>query len=466
MAIFLEKFYPSFPVWAQNFGISCYGLLYHRERFGGSFQKYVREFSERDHSDRLSFDQYVNSQLRKIITHAFKNVPYYRAKWKEIGISENDFGEITYKNLCKLPITDKMQLRMHSKMFLAENRKIAHSYSTSGSTGTPLTCHYGVEDHRKFIAAREVRSAGWAASTLRGSRAMIGGRLVVPRASSEPPFYRYNWVEKQVYFSAFHISPKNAKNYLDGFNRYKPELLTGYAHSYYLLAKMLANQNMSLDYEPTAAVLGSEKLTPEMKEIIHKVFRTRIYEEYGAVENSVLATECEKGQLHVSLDFGILEIVDEKGLPLPPGKEGRIICTGLINETQPLIRYEIGDSGTWSSENCDCGRNHFPVLREILGRTEDVVTGIDGRQMVRFHGIFVDLKHVLEGQVIQEKPNEFRVRVVTTPDFNKQEENIIKKRFFDRLGNVNIIIEKVSLIERTERGKFRAVISRVRNHGF
>ncbi len=44
----------------------------------------------------------------------------------------------------------------------------------------------------------------------------------------------------------------------------------------------------------------------------------------------------------------------------------------------------------------------MPVLREVIGRLEDCVYGLDGRRLVRFHGIFVDQPHVREGQIVQE----------------------------------------------------------------
>src|ERR1019366_5004964 len=78
---------------------------------------------------------------------------------------------------------------------------------------------------QRFFAAREARSFGWAGTSIRSPRAMIGGRLVVPSADSAPPYYRYNWPERQVYFSAFHISPDRVLDYLEGFHRYRPMVL-------------------------------------------------------------------------------------------------------------------------------------------------------------------------------------------------------------------------------------------------
>jgi phenylacetate-CoA ligase len=290
---------------------------------------------------------------------------------------------------------------------------------------------------------------------------MLGGRMIVPRADLRPPFYRYNAAERQVYLSAYHIAPQSVTNYVEGFNRYRPRLLTGYANSYYLLARFMLEQGTSLSYEPDALVLSSEKVTGEMKKIIAQAFRARAYEEYSAVENCMLATECEYGSLHVSPDFGIIEIVDAAGVPVPPGVEGSILCTGLVNNTQLLIRYEVGDRGSWSENDCPCGREHLPVLHEIIGRLEDVVVGPDGRQLVRFHWVFIDLPHVIEGQVIQEKIDQMRVKVVGTSEFDEKDERVIRERFRQRLGRIQVLIETVPFLERTERGKIRSVISHI-----
>jgi phenylacetate-CoA ligase len=137
------------------------------------------------------------------------------------------------------------------------------------------------------------------------------------------------------------------------------------------------------------------------------------------------------------------------------------VCTSLQNDAQPFIRYEIGDMARWSAEKCPCGRDHLPVIDEIVGRLEDVVIGPDGRQMVRFHGIFIDLAHVLEGQVVQQQIDRFLVNVVTRPGFGPAEEAIIRQRFEERLGPVYVQIEQVKGIPRTERGKFRSVICQI-----
>jgi phenylacetate-CoA ligase len=458
----LEKIYPVVPVWAQNLGISIYGFAWKRERLGGRFEQYVREFRERDAWTPERLNQYLTAELRSGLTRAFREVPYYNERWRAVGVEANGLARFQLSDLQRLPTTPKEELRAHPEAFVSDAVKRSQRlrrYYSSGSTGTPITAIYTADIRRRFIAAREVRSFGWAGTSLRKPRSMIGGRMVVPRGVNRPPFHRYNWAEKQLYFSAYRISPANAPYYVDALNQYQPRVLTGYAHSHYLLAQMMLEQGLVLDYRPDALVLSSEKLTPEMKAVISRAFGARAYEEYGCIENCVLATECEHGRLHVNPDFGLVEIVDDQGRPVSPGTEGRLLCTSLLNEAQPLIRYDVGDLAAWSSESCPCGRNHLPVLQGILGRLEDVVIAPNGSRMVRFHGIFVGLPNIIEGQVIQEALNRFTVKIVARNGFGDRDEQTVRRRFGERLGKVQVQVQRVNEIPRTNRGKFRAVIS-------
>jgi phenylacetate-CoA ligase len=210
-------------------------------------------------------------------------------------------------------------------------------------------------------------------------------------------------------------------------------------------------------------VTSSERLTDRMRQVIAQAWNCKAYEEYGSVENCGLATECEEGGLHVSPDFGIVEIVDDAGNPVGPGVEGRVLCTGLLNDAQFLVRYEIGDTAMWSARTCACGRDHLPLLEAVTGRVEDVVVAPDGRELVRFHGIFIGLPHVLEGQVVQEALDQFCVRVITEDGFGGEQVREIQKRFDERLGPVSVRVERVAELERTARGKVRAVISLLRH---
>jgi phenylacetate-CoA ligase len=311
------------------------------------------------------------------------------------------------------------------------------------------------------MALRESRSANWAGVSFSQPRATFSGRLVEPDPDRFKAVYRYNAFEKQVYFSAFHLKPDAAQQYVDALWMHKTKWLTGYAVSYFLLAKMILNQNLKVP-ELKAVITTSEKLTHAMRVVMEKAYNCPIYEEYSTVETALFASECEKGRLHVSPDVSMVEILRPDGTACEPGEVGEVVTTCLMRSYQPLIRFRLGDLAAWDPEPCPCGRQ-MPVIKEVVGRIEDVVIGPDGRQMVRFHGIFVDQPNVIEGQIIQETLDSFTVKIVPTNNFSQADIEDIKHRMANRLGqNISVQVIQVNEIPRTKSGKFQAVISKLK----
>ncbi len=463
MASFLDKVYVNSPVWLQNLGISLYGFTWRQRRYGGKFQQYVSEFRERESFTAEQWRSYQETQLRTLLVHANEHVPYYRNLFRDLPLTTRDLAKFSLDDLEKLPLLTKAILRDRQDEFIADNltEKLA-TYLTSGTTGTPLAIQFTREGDRLAQAAYESRVRNWAGVNFKMSRAMIGGRLVVPKAHARPPFWRFNFVERQLYMSAFHISPDNVPEYAKALNHYQPDYLVGYASSHFFLARMLEELNISM-YQPKAVLTSSEKLTSEMRSTIERVYHCEVYDGYSGVEACCQASECEFHRLHISPDMGIVEILGDDDKPVSTGSPGRIVATGLLNYAQPLIRFDTGDVAILSDQGCACGIQ-MPVIEELVGRLEDIVIGADGRETVRFHGIFVGLPNVKEGQIIQDSLTEFRLRIAVSEAFNEDDKKVIRSRFEQRLGKINLKFEFVEKIERTERGKFRAVISHISRH--
>src|ERR1035437_1546149 len=137
MARSLQSFYPYVPAWAQNVGISLYGLSYRRERLGGDFEQHVAAFKERDRWSPEQMQTYVHQQLRNVLTHALEQVPYYQKIWSKAGATRTDLAQMTLAGLSTLPITPKADLRATPDAFVAQNiaaREKLHRYNSSGST--------------------------------------------------------------------------------------------------------------------------------------------------------------------------------------------------------------------------------------------------------------------------------------------------------------------------------------------
>lgn len=461
MANIFDRIYANSPVWFQNIGVSIYGLMWRHRRYGGHFSRYVAQFAMRETFSVNQWRDYQTDQLRLLLLYANRHVPYYKTLFAGLDLSEADLEAFVLDDLSKLPILEKEQIRTHPELFISKNVPFGslNKYYTSGTTGTPLAILSTSDTDRKNQAAYEVRVRRWAGLNHRMSRAMIGGRLVVSHESTSPPYWRYNIFERQLYFSAFHIAPANISDYVHALNHYRPDYLVGYASSHFFLARMIAEKGFQV-HQPKAVLTSSENLTSEMRKTISEVYSCPVFDGYSGVEACCQISECEHHTMHESPDMGIIELLNESSRPAKPGELGEIIATGLLNFEQPLIRYRTGDIAIRGECNCACGRQ-MPVFRELVGRLEDTVIGLDGREMVRFHGIFVGLPHVREGQVIQRTFTDFLIRLAVDPQFGDSERNEIYRRFQTRLGQVNLEFEYVDQIERTLGGKFRAVISNV-----
>lgn len=457
--------YKFLPVSLQNYAISLYGYKWQKRRFGGIFEKELTGFKAREKYTPEQWEVYQNAELRNILTHAFSHVPFYRKKFTDSGFTLNDLENFNLSDLSRLPYLEKDELRTFGTTDLIASTKEPGGdfFASSGSTGTPTQILISPRMHQAWSAGFEARIRHWAGVNRKTPRGTIGGRRIIKDGDAKGPFYRYNLVEKQVYFSAYHISPKTVANYVDGMFKHNIEYMTGYAMSNYFLARFIEEAGIKAP-QLKAVITSSEKLTPEMRETFRRVYGCPTFDSYSGVEDCGMITECESGSLHISPDLGIIEILNEQGKPVNPGEEGEAVCTGTLNYDQPLIRYRIGDMlRLGKNQNCPCGRQ-MPVIDEIIGRIEDTVVGKDGREMVRFHGIFINIPEIIEAQLIQHTLDMFEIKLVTSQQLNPDQLGLIQSRMESQLGKINLEINEVESIPRNQNGKFKAVVSKVKRN--
>ncbi|MCF6212461.1 MAG: hypothetical protein L3J45_00380 [Flavobacteriaceae bacterium] len=449
------------PVFLQNSMMSLYGLYWKRRRYGGVFKKKLIDFKIRDSFSNQQWHDYQTKELRKLLVHAFTTVPYYKETYKQHGFKLSDFEKFELDNLKKLPYLEKESLRKFGTTKLMSSQKAKGVfYSSSGSTGTPTQIYFSKEFHQTYSAMYEARVRHWAGLDYKMPRGMIGGRKIIKSANNKPPFYRYNSAEQQVYFSAYHISEQNAKNYLKGIEKYNLEYMVGYAMSNYLLASFIDKLNLKVP-KLTAVITSSEKLTSQMRDAFSRVYQCKTYDSYSAVEACGLISENKYGEKLFSPDSGIMEVLDADGNQVINGESGEIVATGLLNFDQPLIRYRIGDRVKLSkNQKTKSGLNMLKV-DEIEGRVEDVITGKDGQKMVRFHSLFVAVPFLKLAQVIQHKIDEIEIVLVVASGFSKREEILINKRLISQLGDIKIRFTYQSEIPNNSNGKYQAVISKI-----
>jgi phenylacetate-CoA ligase len=211
------------------------------------------------------------------------------------------------------------------------------------------------------------------------------------------------------------------------------------------------------------AFLTAEQLYDFQRERIERVFGCRVANGYGARDAGFVAHECPEGGMHVSAEDIIVEIVDDRGSPLPPGRPGEIVVTHLRSFDFPFVRYRTGDVGVLHDAPCSCGRG-LPLIREIHGRADDILLGLDGS---RVPGQAV--VHILRGRayvrafrVLQESRDLVRILLVKAGELPHGAEADIVKGVRARLGAaMRVEIEEVPEIPLDAAGKYRTVVSTV-----
>ncbi|MCG3129410.1 MAG: hypothetical protein FLDDKLPJ_00137 [Phycisphaerae bacterium] len=432
-----------------------------RRRYGRVYEALVPEIERRSRMSRDEMRAHCDERLAVLLGHAYAHVPHYREAWRRAGILPQDLRAID--DLARrLPLLSREEARAAPQRLLDE--RLAPSalvrLSTSGSTGSPLTLFRTPEAEATsyaFFEARCRRPAGMQFGRL--PYVMIGGQLVAPVTRDRPPFWVYNYAWKQLYLSSYHLSERFLPHYVKALRRRPYHAILGYPSSLHTVARHLLERG-----EPPipmrCAITSSETLLEHQREAIERAFGCKVFDQYGAGELCVFAAQCGRGSMHVSPDYGRIEVIGDDGRPCRPGETGELVCTSLINFGQVFIRYRIGDRGAIDEGRCACG-SALPVLSRLEGRVDEVLRTRDGRAIGRLDPVFKGVEHVREAQIVQEEADRFVVRVVPAPGYDAGSAELIRRNLSDRVGDVRIDVVTVEAIERTRAGKFRAVISRV-----
>lgn len=151
-------------------------------------------------------------------------------------------------------------------------------------------------------------------------------------------------------------------------NALVPTILVSYPTAVALLADQA--RAGALHIQPDEIWTGGETLTDDVRQHIERTFGCRVRNSYGASEFLAIGWECAEGAMHANADWVILEPVDDRLRPVPPGEVSHTtLVTNLANHTQPLIRYDLGDRLRVLPGACACG-SPLPVI-EVQGRQDD-----------------------------------------------------------------------------------------------
>lgn len=400
--------------------------------------------------------------LKAFLIDVNQHVPYYRQLFASRGFSPQDLTDL--QQLAELPLLDKATIRANLDALKADDAAGLSRFNTGGSSGEPLIFFIGNKRVSHDVAAKW-RATRWWNVDIGDPEAVIWGSPIELGSQDKIRLLR-DKIFRTHLIPAFEMSAQKLDGFIRHIQRIRPKMLFGYPSALAHIAEHAEKNAVVLtDLGIKVAFVTSERLYEHQREKIQTVFGCPVANGYGGRDAGFIAHQCPQGGMHITAEDIIVEIVDLDGNVAPLGELGEIVVTHLATRDFPFIRYRTGDMGILSGETCSCGRG-LPLLAEVQGRTTDFVVAQDGTVLHGLALIYVlrDLEGVDAFKIIQESLENTSVQIVRTSAYQQAsaEEKIISV-FKTRLGQaVNINIEYPVFIAKEKSGKFRYVISHVK----
>lgn len=449
--------YHRLPPSLRSVAATARGAWLRAWRYGLSAERLCDEARSREDWTAARWKEWQDNCVAEVLHRAATRVPYYRDQW---DARRRRGDRASWQYIENWPILEKESLRQSPRAFVADDCNVERMFHdrTSGTSGKSLELWLRRKTVRTWYALFEARVRRWHGTSRHERWAILGGQLVVPSAQSTPPFWVWNAALHQLYLSTYHIAPRNAAAYVDALRQHRIVHLVGYPSSLAALGSEIIAQGLEAP-RLSAAFTNAEPLTPQQREVIARAFMCNVRETYGMAEIVAAASECQHGRMHAWPEVGRVELLNDE-TPVASGDSGEFVCTGLVNDDMPLVRYRVGDRGAFAdpAEVCMCGRT-LPLIASIEGRTNDMLVTPDGRRIFWLNPVFYGLP-IREGQIIQEALDVVRVRLAPGPGFHSEVATTVADRLRERFGcDVRVLIDQVDVIPRSANGKFRAVIS-------
>jgi phenylacetate-CoA ligase len=285
-----------------------------------------------------------NKRIVKMVKYAYDNVPFYKKKLKDTGISPDDIK--SSEDLHKVPFTVKDDLRDHYPYGILDD----------------------LDTWSKLMAraiSRPGVKKGDIMQNIYGYGLFTGG-------------LGFHYGAELLGVSVIPTSTGNTKRQLKIAKDMKSTVLACTpSYALYLAEAALDEGYKPLeDFNLKFGLFGAEAWSEEARKKIQDSLGLGAYDCYGLSElyGPGVAMECHnQNGLHISSDEFLVETIDSKtGEVLEPGKQGELVITMLTREAMPLLRYRTKDLAVISEEECECGRFHSRIMR-VSGRSDDML---------------------------------------------------------------------------------------------
>jgi len=420
-------------------------------------QRAQKKLEEVKNIPEAEYEKYLYRQRNFLLDHHIQHNNFYRDFFEWDGYNE-------WKNV---PIMNKSNLQQPLIQRLSDSysRKNAYVGKTSGSSGHPFI----------FAKNKFAHALSWAGFQDRYSWYGIDLNTSLQARFYGIPLDFFGNVQERLKdrislrrrFNIFDLSEQRMETFLKRFKKANFNYLNGYTSAILLFAKFLKDRRIVLkEMCPSLeiCIVTSERLFENDKKLIEQVIGVPVINEYGASEVGLIAFEDKNHDWIVNAEDLYVEILDEQDRILPYGEEGRIVITALYNLAHPMIRYDIGDTGSLSSRSTP----KKPILENLVGRTSDIARLPNGKVVPGLTFYYVtktiieDAGKIREFVITQTNLDSFEIEYVSDLDLEPAQKKQILKAINIYVGkDLQVTFKRNESLKRTKNGKLKQFTSLV-----
>ena len=326
-------------------------------------------------ASRVQIKAWQDERLVKQVQHVWDNVPYYRKKMEEMGLTPADIQ--SSDDLHKLPFLTKDDLREAYPYGLLGKpmSECVRIQSTSGTTGKRVVAFYTQHDVDLWedCCARAIMAVGGDKEDV--CHVAYGYGLFTGGAGLHGGAHKVGCL-------TLPMSSGNTDRQLQFMTDLGSTILCCTPSYAAYLSESIHERGLRDQIKLKAGIFGAEAWSQQMREDIEKGLGIKAYDIYGLTEISGpgVSFECEaQTGMHINEDHFIAEIINpETGEVLPEGAKGELVFTCITKEAFPLLRYRTRDICVLTREACPCGRTHIKMSKP-MGRSDDmlIVKGVN-----------------------------------------------------------------------------------------
>ncbi len=307
------------------------------------------------------------SRAQEVTAQALE-VPFYRHLWSEAGVSTATFNSLD--DLTRFPVINKQALiKAGAAWNSASAGRVA--FSTRGTSGEPLLVWLSEQEEEIYIQP-----------TMRGFR-WAGFRPDETALLMSPVWHRLAACEAHAIvrlggrcaFFWGSLGTEHMGAFVDTLGSVRPAFVTTTAP--FLLALVRRGEETGLSLPDLfrsvrSIVVVGLPLTTHIREYLRDKLGVEDVFERGGTQEGAALDDCRfHNTPHAHEDVCYLEVLEDDGRAVPPGRRGRLVVTKLTAAGSIFIRYDTGDIAAFAPGPCPCDCT-FRRLK-IFGRPESAV---------------------------------------------------------------------------------------------